>query len=67
MPFFPDRPCGDPGYLNTRDHSCGVDYKRFVEAHWLELEKKGILPKGKGRVDGSGCADEDDPMTEGTN
>ena len=48
MSFFPDGPCGDPGYLNTRDRPCGIDHKRLVEAHWVELEKKGLLPKGKG-------------------
>ena len=30
----------------------GVSVKAYiiklVEAHWLELEKKGLLPKGKG-------------------
>jgi hypothetical protein len=25
---------------------------KLVEAHWVEMEKKGILPKSKGRADG---------------
>ena len=25
---------------------------KLVEAHWQELEKRGLLPKGKGRADG---------------
>ncbi|TKB67010.1 MAG: hypothetical protein E8D47_04170 [Nitrospira sp.] len=34
MPFFMDGPCEDLGYLNTRDHPCGVEHKCFVEELW---------------------------------
>jgi len=32
--FFIDGPCGDPAYLNTRDHPRGVEFKHFVEELW---------------------------------